>query len=145
METEDGEQEVKIEAKEEDSQPEVHDDQDQPSSTTAHLEQKDEETQEKSAEETHPPHPPVPAEDKNLQSLQKSSEQHKTLESLEGPGASTQLEQKEPTTDDGECQVKEGGEALTQPEEQELDTSPSSDVQSQELQAMDIKQEATKE
>lgn len=138
METEDGEQAVKTEDKEEDSQPEVHDAQDQPSSTTAHLEQED--------EETHPPHPPVPAEDENLQGLQKSCEQHKTLESLEGPGASTQLEQKEPITDDGEIQVKEEeGEALAQPEEQELDTSPSSDVQSQELQAMDTKQEAAKE
>lgn len=120
METEGGEQEVKIEDKEEDSQPEAHDDEDHPSSTAAHPEQEDEEI-----------HPPVPAEDENC--LQTSSEQHKTLESLEGPVASTQLEEKEPVTDDGEIQVKEEeGEARTQPEEQELE-------------ATDIKQEATEE
>lgn len=133
VETEGEEQEV--EGKEE-----VHDDQDQPSSTSAETEQKDEGTQEQTAAGTHPS---APAEEKILESLQKS-EQLKAPESLEGPGTSTQLEQKELVTDDGDIQVKEeGGEELTQPQEQDLGSSPPSDVQSQELEAADMKQEAT--
>ncbi|XP_017283289.1 heat shock protein beta-1 isoform X2 [Kryptolebias marmoratus] len=141
VETEEGEQEVKIEDKEEESQSEVHGDQDQSSSITAETEQEDEETQEKAAEETPPS---VSAEDESLESLQKSSEQQKPLERLEGPVTSNQLEHKEPVMDDGAIQVKEvGDEELNQPEEQELGTNPPSDVQTLELEAADIKQEAT--
>ncbi|XP_013866612.1 heat shock protein beta-1 [Austrofundulus limnaeus] len=122
VETEGEEQEA------EDKEEDVLDDQEQPSSTAS----------KQTAEESHPS---APAEDKNLESLQKP-EQHKAPESPEDPGTSTQLEHREPVTDDGDIQVKEeGAEELTQPEEQDLGSSPPSDVQ-QELEAADTKQEA---
>nr|XP_015816005.2 heat shock protein beta-1 isoform X2 [Nothobranchius furzeri] len=113
-----------------DDNAEVSQSEDQPCRSTAAPEPEDEETQEKPAGDAHPP---VAGEDKRLDSLQQSSEHHEAVGERRAP--SSQLEH-------GEVQVKEdGGEELSQPEEQELGNR--SDIQSQELEAADMKQEPT--
>ncbi|XP_051807274.1 heat shock protein beta-1 [Acanthochromis polyacanthus] len=105
--------------------------------------EEEEETREKPAGESHPS---VPADDEGTESLQDSPEHREMLESQEGPETSKQLEHKEAAVD-GEIQVmassEEAAVEITQAVEQELGASPQSDVQSQELEAADIKQEHT--
>ncbi|XP_033475509.2 uncharacterized protein LOC117252588 [Epinephelus lanceolatus] len=130
----------------EESPLEVRGDQAQPGSATDELqqheerrEQEEEETHEKPAGESHPS-APVGGEDPD--SLQDSSQQHEAQDAEE----SKQPEHKEAAVD-GEIQVMAGsGEAaeeIAHPEEPELGKSPPSEVQSQELEAPDIKQEGT--
>ncbi|XP_041854688.1 heat shock protein beta-1 [Melanotaenia boesemani] len=120
-----GEQEVKQEDQREQAQP---------GGATTETEM---ETFEKPAGELHPSDT---AEDESTECLQQSSEHHETLESKENLSTSTQeavvlvaIQAKE-----------EGAEDVTQPEEQEMGKSPQSEVQSQELEAADMKQEHTK-
>uniref|UniRef100_A0A3Q2NXP6 Si:dkey-1k23.3 n=1 Tax=Fundulus heteroclitus TaxID=8078 RepID=A0A3Q2NXP6_FUNHE len=135
-----GEPGIRQEDQEEESQLEVCSDQVQPSSTTAGLEQGDEESTEKPAGQS----PSLlPAEDKSLESVQKSAEHPEVPESQEGLGTSNSVEHREPVVD-GEIQVKtEGAEALAPPEEQEPGSGPPSNIQSQELGAADIEQQHT--
>lgn len=132
----------------EESPLEVHGDQAHPDSATAGLQQheegreQEEETLEKPTGESHPS---VPADGEGTESRQDSSEHQETLESQESPDTdiSQQTEHKEPAGD-GEIHVMEGSgepaETITQPEEQELGTSPPSEVLSQELEHPDDKQ-----
>ncbi|KAM6930863.1 heat shock protein beta-1 [Xenentodon cancila] len=132
------EQEEQHEDQEEESQSEVCDDQVQ-AGTNAELEREDVKACEQPAGEADPS---VPADEESTESLQKS-EQQETLESQEIVDASEQLEHKEPGVD-VEITVKvEGAEELAQPEPQELAKSSPSVVQSQEPEAVDIKQEPT--
>jgi len=124
------EQEVKQEDQGEGSQLEVSGDQAQPGSATIGIEQ-EEETREGPAGESHPS---VPADDESAESLQKPSVHHESLESEVGSSTSIQPQHKEVV--DGVIQEQRAGA-----EEQELGRSPPSAVQSQTLEAADIKQE----
>lgn len=138
-----GEPETKQEDQRGESQLEACGDQVQPSSTTAGLEQGDEETSEKPAGQSHSL---LPEEDKCSESIQKSSEQHKVPKRQEGPETSNLLEDKDVVVDD-EIQVKAevavGAEELALSGEQELGSGPRSDIQSQELEAANIEQQHT--
>ncbi|XP_010731308.3 heat shock protein 67B1 [Larimichthys crocea] len=133
----------------EESPLEVHDDQAQPDSTTAELQQheerREEETHEEPAGESNPS---LPADGEGTESLQDSSEHQETMESQESPDTDTskQPEHKEPAVDE-EIQVMadsgQAAEEIAQPAEPELGKSPPSEVLSQELEDPDKKQEHT--
>lgn len=133
----------------EESPLEVQDDQAQPDSTTAELQQheerREEETHEEPAGESNPS---VPADGEGTESRQDSSEHQETVESQESPDTDTskQPEHKEPAVDE-EIQVMadsgQAAEEIAQPAEPELGKSPPSEVLSQELEDPDKKQEHT--
>lgn len=126
---------------------EVHGDQAQPGSATDGPQQHEERREQEEEEETHEKpagesHPSAPVGGEDPDGLQDSSQQHEAQDAEE----SKQPEHKEAAVD-GEIQVMAGsGEAaeeIAHPEEPELGKSPPSEVQSQELEAPDIKQERT--
>lgn len=116
---------------------EVRGDQAHPGGSTAGFKQHDERREEEEETDEKPAgdsHPSELSDGDGTKSLHESTEQHESLKSKESPDTDTsqQLESKEAAVA-GEAQV--AAEEVTPPQEPDLGESPTSEVQSRELEA----------